>query len=127
MGLATVTAGGGGPPACCFCSPQLATKVATASRAAILRAPNIKESDETGPSEFMDSCTEAANTACPHSVDSELCPPAALGNPERKLQLRGAARRKMPQSSRIRTASERSRHKRPARRPKGSSEREDRA
>jgi hypothetical protein len=55
-GFATVTAGGGGP-ACCLRSPQLATKVAIANTKTSLGALRINENDETSCVGFMNSCS----------------------------------------------------------------------
>ena len=45
-GVATVTAGGGGAPVCCWRSLQLTTKVATANSTASFRRPCITENDD---------------------------------------------------------------------------------
>jgi hypothetical protein len=57
-GFDTVTVGGGGAPPCCCRSPQLATKVATASGNASLATRRIKKNDETSRREFMNSCSQ---------------------------------------------------------------------
>jgi hypothetical protein len=53
-----VTAGGGGAPACCWRSLQLATEVAMANSTANFRAPCITENDATRLMEFMNACSE---------------------------------------------------------------------
>jgi hypothetical protein len=58
IGFATVTAGGGGAPACCWRSLQLATEVAMANSTANFRAPCITENDATRLMEFMNACSE---------------------------------------------------------------------
>jgi len=78
-GLATVTAGGGGPPACFGPSPQLTTKVASAS--ATLRRRKV--AGITGDFAFLEPFMELWPTAYGNPTLSggcQVCPPWVFSN-----------------------------------------------
>src|ERR1035438_5494449 len=56
IGLATVTAGGDGAPACFWLSPQLVIKTANAHSKTTRLPPRINENDGIARAKFMNTC-----------------------------------------------------------------------
>src|SRR6185437_13606002 len=118
IGLATVTAGGGGAPPCGWRSPQLATKVASTSGIANFPTRSINENDELCRVGFMNSRrNDVRKPARPHTVASDLCPPRPFGNSAEIIDFSGVICRRILQAIHGRTAPRRF-HNRRRRRPR---------